>query len=58
MPGPSSSIKITVEITELLKLQKIQRSFKSAHALVLRVTIVLLMIAGLSVSQVIRKEAS
>lgn len=55
MPGPSSSIKITVELKELLKLQKIQRSFKSAHALVLRATIILLMIAGLSVSQVSRK---
>ena len=55
MPGPSSPIKITIEATELSKLQKIQRSLKSAHALVLRVTIILLITAGLSVSQVSRK---
>ncbi len=55
MPGPSSPIKVVIELTELLKLKKIQRSLKSAHSLVLRVTIVLLIIAGLAVSQVSRK---
>lgn len=55
MPGPSSPIKIVIELTELLKLKKIQRSLKSAHSLVIRATIIILIIAGLSVSQVSRK---
>jgi transposase len=55
MAGPSSPIKIVIEVAELSKLQKIQRGLKAAHSLVLRVTIILLIIAGLSISQVSRK---
>lgn len=55
MPGPISPIKILTVFPEILKLKKIQRSMKVAHSLVLRATIVLLIITGLSISQVSRK---
>lgn len=55
MRGPSSPIKIAMGLDEHSKLEKIRRSLKSAHSLVLRATIILLIAAGLSISQISRK---
>jgi len=55
MAGPTSPIKILISTEELLKLNKIRRSMKTAHSLVLRVTIILLIIAGMNISQISKK---
>lgn len=58
MPGPASTIKILLESEELLKLEKIKRSLKATHALVLRVTIILLVVSGMSISKISHKTST
>ncbi len=55
MPGPASSIQIKISEKDEIKLKQAQRSWKKAHGLVLRATIILLLSLGLSISQVSRQ---
>jgi transposase len=52
MPGPSPCFQIKISAQEEKKLKQLQRSWKKAHGLVLRATIILLLSLGLSISQV------
>lgn len=55
MRGPKTPVKLFAAPKELLKMEKIKRSQKNSYALVIRITIILLMLAGMNISRVSRK---
>ncbi|HML04527.1 MAG TPA: IS630 family transposase [Methanobacterium sp.] len=55
MRGPKSPIEVIIKKSDMLKLSKFAKSYKIAHSMVIRATIILLISIGISITDISRK---
>jgi len=55
MRGPKSPIIVNIKKSYILKITKISKSFKAAHSMVIRATIILLISIGLSITDISKR---